>query len=105
MAFHSSSSLDAAFNTVRGAAKSATVAESGQDSYTAPCIPKYGIEILEENSGLRDRTTTLEFRKADLLTPTNGLARGATVTIGTNVFTIQQLIVETTYTYIYQSSQ
>jgi len=101
MAFHNNANLDAAFNTVFGAADLGTVTPPEGEAYNAACIVKRDVEINNEDSGIVLRTTTLEFRKVDLASSSAGLLRATTVLVLGKTHYIESLIEETTYTVTY----
>jgi hypothetical protein len=101
MPFHSSSDLDAAFDTVGGFAWSSTVTPVSGSVYTAPAIIEKDVEFIDEDSGIRNRVTLLEFRKSDLADSEAGLSQGDRAQVGTRTYIIQSLEKETTYTMKY----
>ena len=105
MPFHDNAGLDAAFNTTYGAAYVATVTPLVGDAYDAPAILSYDVEMHDDNHGITQRTTTLEFRKADLADPSAGLLRGTTVLANGRTFYIEEMLAESTYTLTYYTTK
>jgi len=99
--FHDETFLDAHFDTSSGFAYASTVTPGVGDAYSAPCMVEKDVEFLDENSGIRQRVTLLEFRKSDLADSDAGLVQGDSVLIGTRTYTIQSLESESTYTLKY----
>ena len=103
MPFHTSSSLDAAFDTTHGAAYSTTITPlNGDPAYTAPGILEKNVEVLDESQGIRDRITTIEFRKADLADAAAGLLRNDSVLIDGTTYKIKELDEESDYVLTYE---
>ena len=101
MPFHDSSILDPVFDTESGFAWACTVTPGVGSAYSAPAIREMEVEVVDEDSGIRQRVTLLEFRKSDLANPTVGLVQGDTALVDGRTYTIQSLEEETTYTYKY----
>lgn len=102
MPFHSNSSLDAAFDTNHGAAYLATITPGAGDPYTAPGILEKNVEVIDESSGIRDRITLIEFRKADLSDSDAGLLRNDQITIDGKTYKVKELDEETDYLVKYE---
>lgn len=101
MPFHDSTMLDAHFDTDSGFAWASTVTPGVGEAYSAPCIVEKDVEFIDEDSGIRNRVTLLEFRKADLADSAAGLVQGDTALVDDRTYTIQSLESESTYTLKY----
>ena len=101
MAFHDNTRLNAAFSTTHGAAVAGTIDEPERENYSAAGIIDHGVEVNDEHNGIIIRSTTVEFRKADLADPDAGLRRGTTFLVGEKTYHIEELLSESTYTLTY----
>ena len=102
MPFHDSTMLDAAFDATSGFAWNCTISEPDRANYSTTAILQLDVEIFDEDSGLTNRTKTLELRKSTLADQAAGLVVNSVVTIGSRSYRIQQLIAESTYTLTYE---